>query len=33
MPQLELAIIARVKLIAAGTTAVSLPPKLPVEVG
>jgi hypothetical protein len=33
MPRLELPDIARVKLPAAGTTAVSLPPKVPAEVG
>jgi hypothetical protein len=32
-PQLELMDIARVKLPAAGATAVWLPPKVPVEVG
>jgi hypothetical protein len=33
MAPLELPNIARVKLCAAGTTAVSLPPKVPAEVG
>jgi len=33
VPRLELTDIARVKLRAAGTTAVSLPPKVPAEVG
>jgi hypothetical protein len=33
MSRLELTNIARVKLAAAGATAVSLPPKLPAEVG
>jgi len=33
MAQLELTNIARVKFIAAGATAVSLPPNLPAEVG
>jgi hypothetical protein len=33
MSALELPNIARVKLSAAGTTAVLLPPKVPVEVG
>jgi hypothetical protein len=33
MPRLELMDIARVKLPAAGTTAASLPPKVPAEVG
>jgi hypothetical protein len=33
MPPLELMDIARVKFLAAGATAVSLPPKAPAEVG
>jgi hypothetical protein len=33
MPRLELTDIARVKLRAAGTTAVSLPPKVLAEAG